>query len=308
MEYATSCYDCKSRSLRIDEITGEKYCFDCGYVIEENLLEETILDRTHNEDFNNRTYDINTERFPKTTYINNINTRLSRTLKRLNQRSTSNSDKTLYQGITICNMLASELNASTQLKEQISYNYKKLIERQILRGQPLDVRAAAIIYYTYRENGISISITDIIKHNKAQSNKVSKLARKIASIFGKPYLLSQINIAEEIEKYSSKLQLDRRLIQDIHKIGIPIYNRAKELCIASNKGFIGALIYAIQLISNSSKRTQQEIAKVTNTTTVTIRTNFKAILEMLGYTKKEWNQTTIDNVKNQVRYMIGEKE
>tara|TARA_R110000824_G_scaffold372145_2_gene562231 strand:+ start:2688 stop:3617 length:930 start_codon:yes stop_codon:yes gene_type:complete len=309
METITSCFDCKSRDLRVDEINGEKYCFSCGYVIEENLLEETSLNRKDDSlNFNSRTYDINTERYSKGTHITEDYSRLGRTLRRMNQRSTSTSDRTLYKGVTTCNMLASELNASIQLREQISYNYKNLIKKQLFRGQTVDTRAAAIVYYTYRENGISISINDIIKYNGAKSNRVSKLARKIASAFGKPYLLSQINISEEIEKYSSKLCLNRTLIQDIYSIGIPIYNRAKELCIATNKGFIGAMIYAIQLISNSSKRSQKEISEAANTTEVTLRNNFRVILKMLGYTKEEWMQTTIDNVQHQVKHMIGEEK
>ena len=158
MDVITSCLDCKSRDLRIDDTTGEKYCFNCGYVIEENLLEETVLNRPQDSsNFNTRTYDINTERFIKGTHVGSFNldgtldfSRLGKTLRRINQRSLSNSDRTLYRGITICNMLASELNASTQLKEQVSYNYKNLIKKQVFRGQAMETRAAAIIYYTYR--------------------------------------------------------------------------------------------------------------------------------------------------------------
>ena len=29
---------------------------------------------------------------------------------------------------------------------------------------------------------------------------------------------------------------------------------------------------------------------------------------MLGYTKEEWMQTTIDNVQHQVKHMIGEEK
>lgn len=88
-------------------------------------------------------------------------------------------------------MLASEFGAGKGLRDQILWNYKVIQKERILAGMSLEVRAAALVYYTFKDNGISRSIDEVCSKNSAHPRQVAKSARRIATFFRKPWILSQ---------------------------------------------------------------------------------------------------------------------
>ena len=42
MKMVKECWECKSTSVTYDEVMGETICDDCGLVLIQNALEETV--------------------------------------------------------------------------------------------------------------------------------------------------------------------------------------------------------------------------------------------------------------------------
>ena len=289
VEHIVKCIECNSRDITTDYDRGEIFCQDCGLVLDDEMLEETSHGR---EKAGDRTSERTHER-QKVSYVLGAKvgnrmvdgsfdrSKLGNKLRRYDQRSISTVQKTQIKGISACKMLASNLDASDDIKEQCAYTYKKLWKDHIFRGQSLEVRAAAILYWVYKSNGMNRKIHEIIQHNGAHPRQVTKLVRKIASHFRKPWLLSERNMAGDIEKYCSLMQMEQRAIAETQKLAIPIEQMGEALCLSMNTGFIAAIIYMGIRCRNYSYRTQRDISDACGITEVTLRNNFKEICKYM---------------------------
>jgi len=208
----------------------------------------------------------------------------------------------------VCKMLLADLQAPISISEQVIWNYKRMVKLHKMAGIPLEVRAAALTYFTYKDNGIRMSIEEISVHNGAHPRQVAKLARKIATIFQRPWVLSQRNLTQDIEKYCNIMQMDRNSINNALKLSVPIERMGEALCLQMGHGFTAAIIYiAVRLTHNGSYRTQRDISETCKITEVTLRNNYKVILENLNIDKKNLEQGyyTVDDIVNG---MIGNEE
>jgi transcription initiation factor TFIIIB Brf1 subunit/transcription initiation factor TFIIB len=205
VEDIVKCSECNSRNLYFDEAIGEKFCKDCGLVLEDEMLE-----------------------------------------------------------------------ATSSGKEK--------------GGDPDSIRthSAEIVYYTFKDNGISRSLEEVCAKNSAHPRQVAKSARKIASFFRKPWILSQRNVPSEVEKYCSMLQGDRLFTSNAIKLTVLMFEIGEAKFVSTNDGFIAACIYlAGRLTVGGSFRTQADISRVCNITEVTLRNNLIAVLKLVNLTRDD---------------------
>ena len=299
VEDITKCSECDSRKLITDDNRGELYCYDCGMVLAEDLFEDTSSAKERPGDPESvRIYEPNKVSFDLGSQVGSTKvdgtldrSRLGYMLRRQNKRQLGSSKRTMQKGMIVCRMLAADLGAPLSLKDQICWNYKRMAKDDKLRGQSLEVRAAAIAYFTYKENGVLRTIEEISECNGAHPRQVAKLARKVATYFKKPWVLSQKNLAQEIEKYCSELGMSRESINTALQISVPIELMGEGTFMMMNAGFTAAIIYiAIRLRPNLSYRTQREISSACRITEVTLRNNYKNILTNMRMDKKKFEQ------------------
>ena len=291
------CSECNSRDLVSDTDKGELYCNDCGLVLADEMLEATSSGKEKSGDPNsNQTHSAQKEGFTLGSVVGSMNldgsvdkSKIGRILRKTNQRNHKTPyERNLAKGLVLCNMLASEFGAGNELKDQISWNYRIIQKDKLLPGMSLEVRAAALVYYTFKDNGISRNINEICSKNSAHPRQVAKSARKIATFFRKPWILSQRNIPSEVEKYCSKLQTDRAFASNAIKLTVLMTEIAEAKFITTNSGFTAACIYlAGRLTPGGSFRTQRDISDICNITEVTLRNNLITILGMLGLTRDD---------------------
>jgi len=306
VEDIIKCTECASRNLIIDDFRGELYCYDCGVVLDEDIIETTSAGRQKPGDPQSElSHERNREGFILGSTVgyrnhdgSSNNTKIARSLRRMDKRvKLTAQERNQQRGLVLCNMLASEFETSHNFKEQVSWNYKKIQVGQVLNGMSLEIRAAAIVYYTFKDNGISRTINEVCSKNSAHPRQVAKSARKIASFFRKPWVLSQKNIAVEIEKYCSLLGVHRDYTNAAIKIGIKMHQMAEERFITANVGFTAACIYlAGRLMPHVSIRTQIEISTVCNITEVTLRNNMLNLLKMINLTRDDLEGLTVDSL------------
>jgi transcription initiation factor TFIIB len=312
------CSECNSRELSVDSNSGETYCEECGLVLEENIFEETSAGREKDSDpQSDRTHNPNRVGFTLGSMVGTTNvdgtkdrSQTGRTLRRLNQRvSLKSHEKNRSKGFALVTMLVSEFVSSPAFREQAVWNYKRIHDNQVLKGMSLETRAAAVVYYTFKENGISRTIEEICRKNMSHPRQVAKCARRIATFFRKPWILSQKNIDQDVEKYCSQLGVNRLFTTSAIKLTSLMHNIAEQRYMNVNAGFTAACIYltGILLTPTVAPRTQMEISNALNITEVTLRTNLRKALKMVDRTKEDLPHMSYDEFMEGV-YRICPKE
>ena len=304
VEDIVKCDECGSRNLENDTTKGEIFCKDCGLVLIDELMEERSSVRENPGDPTSpMAREKNREGFALGSHVGNRNldgsldrSRQGQILRRTSMRMTRTSqEKNQMKGIVMCNMLISEFTSSTNMKSEVAWVYKRLMSEDIMRGASLEVRAAAIVYYVFKDGGINVTIPEIIKHNSAHPRQVAKLARKIASYFRKPWILSQRNMQKDVEKYCNKLQTNRVFTSAAIEVAMLCERIANEKYVCVNNGFVAACIYMAGILQNgAATRTQLEISDVCNITEVTLRTNMLKILVMLDLDKESFKELSLE--------------
>tara|TARA_R110002020_G_scaffold324397_2_gene540087 strand:+ start:15 stop:995 length:981 start_codon:yes stop_codon:yes gene_type:complete len=291
------CNECGSRDLKTDSFRGELFCQDCGLVLAEDLVEDTSSGREKGGDVHSaRIYEPTKQGYLLGSQVGTTNfdgsfdrSKLGRRLRTYDKRSTPNHLRSQQKGIMACKMLMADLQTPNTVAEQIIWSYKKLYKGELMTGIPLDVRAAALVYFIYKDNGIRLSIEEICSNNAAHPRQVAKMARKIATAFRKPWVLSQRNLTQDIEKYCNKMQMDRTSVNNALKLSVPIEQMGEALCLQMGHGFTAAIIYiAIRITPKGSYRTQRDISQACKITEVTLRNNYKQILGHLKIDKKNF--------------------
>jgi transcription initiation factor TFIIB len=297
-EDIVKCYECNSRNLGLDNERAEIFCGDCGLILEENMLEE----KSHGRDKaiggdggDDRTHELNKVSYGLGSVVGNRNldgrfdnTRIGRRLRYQDKTQKLKSfQRSELRGVIACRMLASNLECSENIKEQCAFTYKALQRKDKMRGIPIDVRSAGILYWVFKENGINRKIDEILDCNGAHPRQTLKFVRRLATHFKKPWLLSQRNMMGDIEKYCQSMSLNQRSIEETQRLAVPIEQMGEALCISMNAGFVAAIIYMAILCRPYGTRTQVEIADSCRITEVTLRNNYREICKNLNISIEE---------------------
>lgn len=302
IEDIVKCTECKSRNLKKDDFRAEIYCKDCGLVLADELMEDRVTGREKPNDPNSPLiYEPNKEGYNLGSQIGNFNkdgsvdrTRLGRSLRRSASRSLSSREKSIQRGIVQLNMLCGDAETPKTLREQAIWNYKKIYKENQMRGTSMETRTAAILYFTYKDNNVNRRIDELCALNGAHQRQVAKFARKIATFFKRPWVLSRRDIHSDIDKYCSELGVHKEVTSTIQKLGEYLEEMGEALCIQLGQGYTAGIIYiGVKITGLRSVRTQGEISKVCGITEVTLRNNYKMILKNINITRKQLEEGNI---------------
>ena len=307
VENIVKCTECKSRNIKKDNFRAEIYCNDCGLVLAEEMLEETITGREKPADPDSeRIYEANKEGYMLGSHVGIFNqngsidnSRLGRSLRRAERQTLTSPQKSIQKGIIQLNMLCGELETPKNVREQAIWIYKKLYKDRKMGGTAMETRVAAIIYFTYKDNNISRRIDEICEFNGAHQRQVAKFARKIATHFKKPWVLSRRDIRADIDKYCSLLGIHKEVTKEMQKLGQFLEAMGEALCLQLGQGFTSGIIYiGVKITGLRSVRTQKEISEVCGITEVTLRNNYRLILGHLNITRKQIEEQafTVDDI------------
>jgi transcription initiation factor TFIIIB Brf1 subunit/transcription initiation factor TFIIB len=149
----------------------------------------------------------------------------------------------------------------------------------------------------------------VCKKNSAHPRQVARLARKIAAFFRKPWVLSQRNITQEVEKYCSQLGVHRTFTSSAIQLSDAMHRMAEERYVTANSGYLAACIYLTgRLLKTVSIRTQAEISEVCNVTEVTLRNNLLVILKMVNTERGDLEGISFEDFMTGVREVCRKEE
>jgi len=235
------CLECEGLEFEMDDRMGERVCVQCGFVHVENIFEDTTANYYYDKEGNIHAREIITRR------------------KQLGSDSKLMKDHERQWGRSINYMmaLAAEFQPTKLVKDEMAHNYLTLVKAQMFRGVTMDERIGAIIFFTFRENSRSITLKEVAKHCDASPHRLSKISRKIARYFKRPWILSQVNYHGEFERIVLDLGKTREFITDCVNVHLFLEPLCENNNIIMNKAYVGAVIYIVGLLRN--ERIQQEV-------------------------------------------------
>ena len=169
--------------------------------------------------------------------------------------------------------LKDKLALSDVLKEKAVHLYKKIIEKNIIKGRSSDAMVAAVIYVACRDSETSHTLNDITKATGLRKNSIARYYRAI---------LVNLNLqipVSDIGQCFLRIANDVGISEKTKQHAIKILDNAKKRNHLAGKNPMGVAAAAIYLasIDIGKKISLQELANIAMLTEVTIRNRCKGL-------------------------------
>lgn len=297
LDIKTKCKECSSKNFEFIERLGEQACVDCGLILSVNPLEETVsYSNTSVSEIVRNPADLGSH-----IWSSEVKSTKHFALKKQHTRSNniSESDRLMT---TLCNMILSNYNVSTELKNITMSYYTTLKKERVFRGVKIEWRAAALTYYVLKENNI---VTDLITHekiSKVSKSDISRQAKKVAKFRRNSQVFTVRNpitlantLLDRLENPSSELRLG--VIQMVEYISRNVEQRD----VRFTDNMLAACFYmASKMLSVTI--TQRQLEENWPCSSVGIRTTLTTLSKMFNFDRSKISGYDLDSFTMGVRY------
>jgi transcription initiation factor TFIIB len=277
----------------VDTSGGELFCSNCGFVVKEKIEEEGPEWRAFSkEEKDNRSrtggpsslamHDMGLATVIGTTDRDAsgkfLPTSMRATIERLrtwDRRSQVHEsvDRNLRQAFSELNRLADKMNLSAAVIEKAAYIYRKVLEKDLVRGRSITALIAASLYAACRDTETPRTLKDV----SAVSNlKKKDIARSYRLLLREMDLrMPVVDPAKCMSKIASKVGVTEKT----KRRALDILRRAEETRTSAGKGPMGlaaAALYVACVLEGENK-TQKDVADAAAVTEVTIRNRSKGL-------------------------------
>jgi len=287
------CRRCGKKSMLTDNVTGERFCGKCGFVISETTQDTGPEWRSFSKEGG---ADPTRTGAPTTlamhdrglaTIINPMNrdasgkpltSAMKSTIERLrtwDSRSKVNasSDKNLRQALSQLATLKDKLSLNDAVIEKASYIYRKALEKGLVRGRSISALIAAALYAACRDTETPRTLNDVADAGNIKKKDISRCYR----ILHKELDLKMpvVNPIQCIARIASKLGISEKTKRYAAKV-LQIAQEHEESAGKDPMGLAAAALY-LSCVKNNEDMTQRDIAEASNVTEVTIRNRYKGL-------------------------------
>ena len=298
VEDIVKCQECGSRSLSRDETRGEVVCDDCGLVLEDNVIDQGAEWRVfspeqgdqrartgapmtvmlHDKglstdiDWQNKDYSGKT-----------INSRYRSQFYRMRKwqkrsRVSNATERNLAMALAELDRMASRLELPKSVREAAAVNYKKAVEKRLIRGRSIEGVAAASLYAACRQCGVPRTLDEIGQASRTGRKEIGRTYRFMVREL--KMKIMPTGPEDYISRFCSGLGLDAEVEAKAHEL----IKAAQEKELTSGRGPTGiaASIIYIASVLCGKRRTQREVAEVAGVKEVTIRNRYKELIQNLN--------------------------
>ena len=276
-----------------DNVTGERFCGKCGYVVSEELKDSGPEWRS----FSKESGTDPTRTGPPTmlamhdrglaTIINPVNkdssgkpltSAMKSTIERLrtwDSRSKvhASSDRNLRQALNELGRLKDKLSLSDNVIEKASYLYRKALDKGLVRGRSISALIAAALYAACRDTETPRTLKDVADAGNIKKKDISRCYRILHQEL--ELKMPVVDPIQCIARISSKLGITEKTKRYAAKV-LKIAQENKESAGKEPMGLAAAALY-LACIKNNENMTQRDIAEAANVTEVTIRNRVKGL-------------------------------
>jgi transcription initiation factor TFIIB len=290
------CGLCKSRALVFDAETSETVCSLCGMVVRDNnesLGPEWRIYSGDDVESKSRTgmptslafHDMGLSTFISYSNVDANGAAISpeqmskvQRMRRWNKISSNNRSyhRNLKNAFAILSTIKDKLSLNDALIEKSAYNYRKALDKRIIKGRSIRALVVASVYAACRELNIPRTLDEI-----------AETANTDSIFAGKCYRLLVRHLRLHLPIIDSNVYLAK--IANRAKVGERTYRRALEMLTKIKENPIShgkdpnalavAVLYAA-CIKENEKVSQAQIAVAGDTSIVTLRKRFQDVRKM----------------------------
>ncbi|MFB5605608.1 MAG: transcription initiation factor IIB family protein [Nitrosarchaeum sp.] len=289
----TICGRCGKSGMLTDNVTGERFCGKCGYVISETLQDTGPEWRSFSKEGGTdptRTgapTSLTIHDRGLATIINPINrdssgkpltTAMKSTIERLrtwDSRSKvhASADRNLRQALSELTRLKDKLALSDAVVEKAAYIYRKALEKGLVRGRSISALIASALYAACRDTETPRTLKDVSDAGNIKKKDIARCYRilhqelelkmpVVDPIQCVARIASRLGISEKTKRYATKV--------------LKIAQEHEESAGKDPMGLAAAALY-LSCVKNGENMTQRDIAEAASVTEVTIRNRYKGL-------------------------------
>lgn len=301
------CSECGGNKIYTDQVTGEKICMSCGFVIKEQTVsldrDKRIFDyfedqdKYHHGEFitSNKTGHVKGSiiNFNDITSMHGEERARAYRLRREQVKTSLHAgfDRNFTEAMNILESLTSHFRTPDYLKEEIAVIYRKVLKAGLVRGRSIEHLIAASFYAAHRIHGKPLSLNEVAKVRGLARKDVARSYRLIHTDLkdgqGKKVLRVKLDkVRSHISLILNKLESGNRYLGSergrIEEYCLELLEVAVERKLTQGRnpaGFASAIIYIVMKMKMDLPVTQTQIALAAGITEVTLRNRYKGITE-----------------------------
>ncbi len=292
------CPECGSTHIIRDYERGELICEDCGFVIDDNFIDQGPEWRAFDMEQGEKrartgapmTMTLHDKGLSteigwknKDSYGKNIPTKNRSQLYRLRKwqrriRVSNATERNLAFALTELDRMASALGLPRNVRETAAVIYRKAVEKNLIRGRSIQGVVAASLYGACRQVGVPRTLDEIAAVANVSRKEIGRTYRFMTREL--KLKLMPTKPEDYIARFCSELELPG----EVQAKALELLQEAAEKELTSGRGPTGVAAAAIYIASilTGHRRTQREVAEVAGVTEVTIRNRYKELTEKLG--------------------------
>ena len=291
------CPECGNDNLISDDSRGEIICDGCGLVLIQRIIDSGPEWRAFSSEEANRKVRVgapttltlhdkglstmigwrNKDAFGKV-----ISPKMKAEVYRLRKwhvrtRTNKSIDRNLSYAMNELDRFSSQLNLSKDIRESSAHIYRKMANKNLIRGRSIEAMLIASIYAACRINVVPKTLDDFIEFASVDKKKIASCYRLI---------LNELRINIQV---SCPINFIPRFCAELNLSGTT-QNRAAEILKLAKKyritagkaptGLAGAALY-VAAMQAGERRTQKEISITAGVTEATIRNRYKELVNYL---------------------------
>ena len=286
-----TCPECKSAKLSVDHKRGEVVCNSCGFVMDENMMDQGQEWREFSDGQDERRsgapssyakHDMGTgTEVGTSSEVYGLSVKERRKYLRLRKwhnRSSTSLERNLKYALADLKRISSLLNIPPKIEEEAARIYRMAVEKGLVRGRSMECVVVGAIYIASRQFKLPRSLNEVCQLTNNNKRDVGKTYRFIARELN--IKMAPSGAGEYIPKFANKLGFSAETQTQAQKI-LEIAQSSELTSGRGPTGLAAAALYVASLITGE-KRTQREIADVVGVTEVTIRNRYKEMIEKLN--------------------------
>ncbi|MGI9567189.1 MAG: transcription initiation factor IIB [Nitrosopumilus sp.] len=288
---------CSKGPLVTDIEVGEVMCQSCGIVLADKTIETSNLE---NRAFTKEDFISNTRVGPKlklsfadmglSTVINPSNSDSSgkqlsgkiradfSRLRKWDRHAKSKANHKFNEPFVLLDAIRSKLGLSESIVEKSAHIYRKAVSQRLTKGRSKTVLISTAIYAACRSTNTPRTLKDVADAANVEKKNLQKI-----------YRLLIINLeltpdAYEPTDFITRLSSSVNVHEKTRRNAIRVLLKAKKLGLTAGKNPIGMASAALYLSCaiNNEKVTQAQIAEAAGVTNVTVRTQYKNLVKIMG--------------------------
>lgn len=287
------CSLCNSKSVVYDAENSEVVCSECGMVIQDNIESLSPEWRAYsNDDLDSKSrtgmptslafHDMGLSTFISYSNVDANGAVISpeqlskvQRMRRWNKISSNNRSyhRNLKNAFAVLSVIKDKLSLSDALIEKSAYNYRKALDKHIIKGRSIRALVVASVYAACRELNVPRTLDEIADTANTDSIFAGKCYRLLVR-----YMKLNLPVIDS-NAYLAKIANKARVSEITYRRGLEMLSVIKENPISHGKdpnALAVAVLYAACL-KEGDKVSQAQIAVAGDTSIVTLRKRFQDV-------------------------------